>query len=44
VAEDDDVEADYLTADDIVPEPRRRRRVPLIPSCPVVGPPFPGVP
>jgi len=53
VADDDevpkDVVADYLQADNIVPEPeaepetrRRRRRVPLIPPCPVVGPPFPG--
>ena len=44
VAEDEDVEADYLAANDIVlePEPRRqRRRAPLIPPCPVVGPPFP---
>jgi len=46
----EDVVADYLAADDIVPEPeaepetrrRPRRRVPLIPPCPVVGPPFPG--
>jgi len=39
----EDVVADYLEADNIVPEPqtRQRRRVPLIPSCPVVGPPFP---
>jgi len=40
------VEADYLAADDVVPKPeseprRRRRRAPLIPSCPVIGPPFP---
>jgi len=44
----EDVVADYLEADNIVPErepqTRRRRRVPLIPSCPVVGPPFPGGP
>ena len=47
----EDVEANYLAADDIVPEPEvepetrwRRRRVPLIPPCPVVGPPFPGGP
>ena len=44
----EDVEADYLVADNIVPEREpepetwRRRRVPLIPPCPVVGPPFPG--
>nr|ABD33235.1 hypothetical protein MtrDRAFT_AC158464g19v2 [Medicago truncatula] len=49
VAEDEDAEADYLEADDIVPEPepeprQRRLRAPLIPSCPVVGPPFPGGP
>jgi len=52
VADDDevpeDVVADYLMADDIVPEPEIRRRprcrVPLIPPCPVVGPPFPGGP
>jgi len=48
VAEDDDVEVDYLTTNDIVPEPqpepRRRRRAPLIPLCLVVGPPFPGGP
>lgn len=50
VGHDEDVEADYLVADDIVskaqpkPESRRRRRGPLIPSCPVVGPPFPGGP
>lgn len=39
MGEDDDVEAD-----DIVPElePRRCRRAPLIPPCPVIGPPFPG--
>jgi len=43
----EDVVADYLEADNIVPErelepeTRRRRRVPLIPPCPVVGPPFP---
>jgi len=44
--------ADYLAADDIVPEPevepetrqRPRRRVPFIPPFPVVGPPFPGGP
>jgi hypothetical protein len=38
-AEDEEV------ADDIVHEPevkpRRRLRAPLIPPCPVVGPPFP---
>ncbi|RHN74696.1 hypothetical protein MtrunA17_Chr2g0313131 [Medicago truncatula] len=45
-----DVVADYLDAYNIVPEgesepqTRRRRRVPLIPPCPVVGPPFPGGP
>ena len=44
--------ADYLAADDIVPESevepetrrRPRRRVPFIPPFPVVGPPFPGGP
>jgi len=46
----EDVVADYLQADNIVaegePEPqtRRRRRVQLIPSCPVVRPPFSGGP
>jgi hypothetical protein len=43
VAEDNDVEADYLAADDIVLEPWRRR-APLIPPCPVVESPFPGGP
>jgi len=44
----EDVVADYLQADNIVPEPeaepetqRRRWRVLLIPTCRVVGPPFP---
>jgi len=51
VANDDevpeDVVADYLEADNIVPErepepdTRRRRRVPLVPLYPIVGPPFP---
>ena len=46
----EDVVADYLEANNIVPERepetrrRPRRRVPLIPPCLVVGPPFPGGP
>jgi hypothetical protein len=47
VTKEEDVEADYLEVDDIVPEPepqRRRRHAPLIPPCPIVGPPFPGGP
>jgi len=48
----EDVVADYLEADNVVHEgepepqtrPRRGRRVPLIPSYPVGGPPFPGGP
>jgi len=44
----EDVVANYLEADNIVPEgepepqTRRRHRVQFIPPCPVVGPPFPG--
>jgi len=44
VEEDEDAETDYLEENDIVLEPepwRRRRRAPLIPPCPIVGPPFP---
>jgi len=39
----EDVEANYLEAYNIVLEPgtQRRRRVLLIPPCPVVGTPFP---
>jgi len=48
----EDVEADYLEAYNIVPErepepeteTRRRCCAPLIPPCPVVGPPFPRAP
>ena len=48
----EDVTADYLEADNVVPEgepepqtrQRRGRRVPLIPPYPVGGPPFPGGP
>ena len=48
----EDVVADYLDTYNVAPEgepePQTRRRprcrVPLIPSCPVVGPPFPGGP
>jgi len=46
-AEDEEVaEEEDAEADDIVPEPkpRRRRRAPLMPPYPVVGPPFPGGP
>jgi len=46
----EDVVADYLEADNVVPEGelepqtrrRRHRRVPLIPPYPIGGPPFPG--
>jgi len=48
----EDVVANYLEADNVVPEgepepqtrPRRGRRVPLIPLYPVGGTPFPGGP